>query len=90
MNIEMVMVPPGAVRPMAQAVVNGVEVFTNRILFETVERVERRVRGGYMNRWLVRQVTQERVIKQHAIHDRTHNRIYCHPDTLDRLVKELS
>lgn len=89
MNIEMKFVPP-AESPRAQAVVNGMQVFTSRILFEAMERVERRVRGGYMNRWLVRQVTHERVIKQHAIHDRSRNCIYCHPDTLPALLKELS
>lgn len=87
MNLNLRFEPP---RGNAAAVIGGVEIYTNTWLFEATERIERRVPGGYMNRWLVRQVTHERVVKQRAIHDRINNRIFVHPKHLEQLLKELS
>lgn len=41
------------------------------------ERVERRVRGGYLGRWLVREVVERPM--QVFVHDCRTNTIYCHP-----------
>lgn len=62
--------------------------------FETIElvadptMVERsfiRVRGGYMNRWLIR----VEVVKPNPNARTRNGRLYAHPDVLDRIRQEL-
>lgn len=45
----------------------------------------RRVRGGYMNRWLIR----AEVTVPCVIHDRLSNTIYLHPELMAKLREEL-
>jgi hypothetical protein len=45
-------------------------------------RVERRVRGGYMNRWLVRAIVDEPRAYIYG------NVMFAHPDLIDRLRRE--
>lgn len=49
---------------------------------------EQRVPGGYMNRWLIRRVVN--VPSRQVIHDRRHNRLYCHPSLLTELQRAVA
>lgn len=67
----------------------GMEVVPSLLLTETVTE-ERRVRGGYLNRWLIRQIVTEMRPSKKVIHDRLSNRIYCHPEILAQIKRELA
>ncbi len=46
-----------------------------------------RVRGGYLNRWLIRATVT--LPKQEVAHDRINHRIYAHPAVIAQLAKTL-
>lgn len=46
-----------------------------------VKTVETRVRGGYMNRWLIRDFVEQPC----AFHDRIHDVMYVHPSLMPKL-----
>ena len=65
---------------------HGFEIHCSVLMVESF-REERRVRGGYMNRWLIREIVSgERPLKAAY---RFGNSIYLHPDMLDELNREL-
>lgn len=59
----------------------GAPVITNREMFERNVRVEQRVRGGYMNRWLIREITLVTVVDRSIVHT-LGGAVLMHPDTL--------
>lgn len=52
-----------------------------------VEKKVMRVRGGYLNRWLIR--AEVIVPRNEFVHDRVSNRIYCHPDMVVKLKEAM-
>lgn len=62
----------------------GISIIPSPLMTETVV-VERRVRGGYMNRWLIRAFIPETRPSRNFIHDRLANRIFCHPSIVDEI-----
>lgn len=52
-----------------------------------VEQKETRIKGGYLNRWLIRAVVT--VPSTKVIHDRLNNRMYCHPAVIQQMRKSM-
>lgn len=63
----------------------GIEVWPSPLLTETREG---RVRGGYMNRWLIRAMVT--VPSRQMIHDRLNNRIFAHPELIAEMERSLA
>lgn len=61
---------------------NGMDIVASPLMVETVTE-ERRVLGGYMNHWLIRQVVTEERPARRAIYDQLNRRIYVHPMLLE-------
>lgn len=59
----------------------GTEVMPSPL---AVTRTVGRVRGGYMNRWLIRGIVETPAI----FHDRLNNVLYVHPDLMAKLIQE--
>jgi len=64
---------------------NGVPIITNFTMANRVE-VVRRVPGGHLNRWLVRELGIEIRPWRKVVHDKVNNRMFCHPDILAEIV----
>lgn len=64
----------------------GLQICPSPLMTEAVTEV-RRVHGGYLNRWLIRQVVTETRPSRAFIHDRVNNVVYCHPAVLAQLQK---
>lgn len=62
----------------------GIDIYPNACLTETVTEVGR-VRGGYLNRWLIRAVVTKTRPSRKVIYDTIHNRLYCHPAVLQEI-----
>jgi hypothetical protein len=63
----------------------GMRLVANQFLTVDVP-YDRRVRGGYLNRWLIREAGIERRPSPTAIVDRISGTIFAHPETLQRLL----
>lgn len=63
----------------------GIELCPSPLLVET--RVGR-VRGGYMNRWLIRAMVT--VPSRTMIHDRVNNRYYAHPELIAEMKRTVA
>lgn len=66
------------VAPDVQTIM-GVRIVTSPL---AIRRVFRRVKGGYMNHWLIRVEVMEPCV----LHDRVNNRFYVHPDLMPGIL----
>lgn len=67
----------------------GVNIQPSPLMTETVTEV-RRVRGGYLNRWLIRAVVIETRPSRNVLHDRINNVMYAHPVLIAQLARARS
>lgn len=64
----------------------GITIKPSPLMVETVTEV-RRVRGGYLNRWLIRAVVTETRPSRSVFHDRLNNVMYAHPDVIAQIAR---
>lgn len=67
----------------------GITIKPSPLMVETVTEV-RSVRGGYLNRWLIRAVVTETRPSRNVIHDRINNVMYAHPDLIAQMLRARS
>jgi hypothetical protein len=73
--------------PRCSSVIDGIAIEVRDWLFERSVRTERRVPGGYLNRWLIREVAYETRIASEVLYDGLNNVFYCHRQTFMRLKR---
>lgn len=63
----------------------GIELCPSPLMTESREG---RVRGGYMNRWLIRAMVT--VPSRTMIHDRVNNRVFAHPELIAEIERSVA
>ncbi len=66
---------------------NGYQVFQSPLVAK-VTHIEKRVKGGYMNRWLIR-VIETVVDTSQVLIMESERKIFMHPDAYQKLAREL-